>query len=208
MNRATAASRTLTPFELLYEQLRALPANLKGEILNGKLYIDGQLHAMSRPSFSHGVAQAGALIAVQPWADKTPSEGRPGGWLFHLEPELHFPSPHFETDVLVPDVAGWRRERLPKFPRGASLSLAPDWVCEVLSPSTASYDKGQKRSIYHRAGVQWLWLVDPLKRTLEAQRRAGDLFVRIGRWQGDVRVQAEPFSELGIDLTRWWEDAE
>ena len=204
---AAPVSRMMTAFEVLYEQLRALPPNLRGEIINGKLYIDGQPHGMSRPSLAHGVAQTSALVALQPYADKIPAPDRPGGWLFHLEPELHFPSP-FEMDVVIPDIAGWQRERLPKFPRATSLTLAPDWICEVLSPSTARQDRGAKRTIYHRAGVRWLWLVDPARKTLEAQRHSGDLWVAIGKWQGDVRVRVEPFGGIELDLARWWEDVE
>lgn len=191
-----------TPLDHLYAQIEALPPNLRGEI------IDGQLYAMSRPTAAHGAVCLEAMMALRPYQAPAPEGGGVGGWLFQIEPELHLASETFGIDIVVPDIAGWRRERLPKFPRTGYVPIAPDWVCEVLSPSTASQDKGPKRRIYHKSGVSHLWLLDPTKRTLEAQRRAGDFWVRVGVWRGDVSAHVEPFDGIEIDLARCWADLE
>lgn len=118
------------------------------------------------------------------------------------EPELHF-----GADVLVPDLAAWRRERLPAIPNATFITLAPDWICEVVSPSTGRLDRSRKMGVYAREGVAWLWLVDPLAHTLEIYRRD-----TAGRWMvaatfgGWDTVRAEPFETLPFDLSRWWLD--
>jgi Uma2 family endonuclease len=119
------------------------------------------------------------------------------------EPELHFANRR-KKDVLVPDVAGWRRERLPAL--DSYRTTAPDWICEVLSKSTRSIDRMKKMPIYARAGVQYAWLVHPGFRTLEV------FVLRDGQWtgtavhRGDVVVRAEPFDAIELDLAQWWRD--
>jgi Uma2 family endonuclease len=126
-------------------------------------------------------------------------KGGPGGWILPYEPELHL-----QGDVLVPDFAGWRRERMPEVPNTAAFELAPDWVCEVLSPSTAATDRTQKMPIYVREGVKHLWLVDLIARTLEACRLEGGRWVVIGAWRDDAGVRVEPFDAIELELGRLW----
>lgn len=120
-----------------YADLEALPPNQVGEILEGVLY------GFPRPATPprQGLEQLGAEL------DGPFDRGRsgPGGWLILDEPELHL-----REDVLVPYLAAWRRERMPEMPAAAFISIAPDWVCEVLSPSTAGIDRTEKLPIYAR----------------------------------------------------------
>jgi Uma2 family endonuclease len=127
--------------------------------------------------------------------------GGPGGWQILFEPELHL-----SQDVAVPDVAGWRRSRMPRLPETAYFSLAPDWVCEVLSPSTTVLDRTKKLHIYAREGVGHCWLVDPIARTLEALR------LESGRWTistvhaGNEVVRIEPFDAVALELPLLWDE--
>jgi Uma2 family endonuclease len=116
-----------------------------------------------------------------------------------LEPELHL-----GEDVLVPDLAGWRQERMPDPPAGAFIELAPDWVCEILSPSTARIDRVRKLPIYARSEVRHAWLVDPAARTLEVLRLEHSRWVLLGAHAEDSRVRIEPFDAIEIDLARLW----
>jgi Uma2 family endonuclease len=127
----------------------------------------------------------------------------PGGWWSLFEPEVHF-----DADVLVPDFAGWRRERMPKAPAEAFIELSPDWVCEILSPSTARFDRVKKLPVYARAGVGHAWLIDPAARTLEALRLNGGRWVLLGAHGGDDVVRAEPFQAIEIPLERLWGGSE
>ena len=127
--------------------------------------------------------------------------GAPGGWWILLEPELHF-----GEDVLVPDLAGWRRERMPAFPNVAAFELAPDWVCEVVSPSTARIDRGRKLGVYARENVPYLWFVDPLARTLEVFRLDAGRWVVVEVHEGARVLRAEPFDAVELDTARWWPD--
>ena len=140
----------------LYAELEALPENLTGEIINGQLY------AQPRPTNLH--ALAGSNLGGELYSPYHRGRGGPGGWWILDEPEVHFIR---DTEVLVPDLAGWRRSRLPAIPPTAFFTLAPDWVCEVLSPSTASFDRVKKMRVFAAEGVGHAWLVDPGVRTLE-----------------------------------------
>ena len=123
----------------------------------------------------------------------------PGGWWVLLEPELHL-----GDDVVVPDWAGWKRERLPVLPDTAAFTNAPDWVCEVISPSTGRIDRSRKMWIYARAGVSHLWLVDPLLETLETYHLETGRWVVLGTYAGHDTVRAEPFDAVEIALAHWW----
>jgi Uma2 family endonuclease len=125
--------------------------------------IDGELFTSPRPAPRHAQAQTRLSAALNSPFDL--GRGGPGGWRILSEPELHF-----GPDVLVPDIAGWRRERMPRLPETAYFALAPDWVCEVLSPSTARLDRAKKLPVYVREQVARCWLVDPIARTLEILR--------------------------------------
>ena len=123
----------------------------------------------------------------------------PGGWVILDEPELHL-----GADVLVPDLAGWRRERMPEVPDTSGFELAPDWLCEVLSPSTAATDRVEKMPIYARESVRHLWLVDPIARTLEAYELASGRWTLAGTWRDDARARVAPFAEVEIELAALW----
>jgi Uma2 family endonuclease len=174
-----------------YADLYDVPDHFVAEML------DGDLYASPRPAVPH--ARAASVLGAKLLGPFDIGENGPGGWLFLDEPELHF-----NNDVLVPDLAGWRRERMPEAPDDAYITLAPDWVCEVLSPSTETLDRGKKLRVYAREGVAHAWLVDPLRQTLEV------LVLESGRWsllashEGRVSVRALPFDAIELELGALW----
>ena len=176
-----------------YEDLEALSDIVVAEIL------DGELHASPRPAPRHAVSGSsiGALIGG-PFHH---GRGGPGGWWILGEPELHA-----GRDVLVPDVAGWRRSRMPRMPETAYFPLSPDWICEVLSPSTATIDRAKKLRIYAREQVAHAWLIDPIARTLEVMRLEHGRWTILGTHAGTEVVRAEPFTEVALDLASLWAD--
>lgn len=176
---------------------QAAPEEMVAEIL------DGELHLSPRPARPHAnVASNLGGILTAPFKF---GRGGPGGWVIIDEPELHLgPRP----DKLVPDLAGWRRERLPRAVGGdeapAHYGLAPDWACEILSERTRSRDKGQKMRIYAREGVRHLWHVDPLTRTLEIFRLTEGQWHLVHSFTGEARVRAEPFEAIELELALVW----
>jgi Uma2 family endonuclease len=177
----------------LYEYLEALPDGVTGEIL------DGQLYAHPRPGAPHGLAATSlADELVSPFQK---GRGGPGGWWIIAEPEVHF---IHNTEVDVPDLAGWRRERMPLLPEGHRFTVVPDWVCEILSSSTASTDREVKMPVYARFGVAYAWLLDPRARTLEAYALDAGSWREIGRFAGSERVSVAPFEAVMIDLDDLW----
>ncbi len=138
----------------LYETLAGLPEGLTGEIL------DGQIHTQPRPTGRH--AHAESVLGRRLGPPYRFGEGGPGGWWILIEPEVHFVR---DTEVVVPDLAGWRRERLPIIPEDQRFLVAPDWACEILSPGSRSKDREIKTPLYARHGVRHVWLVDPRERT-------------------------------------------
>jgi Uma2 family endonuclease len=176
-----------------YDDLVALPDNMVAEI------VGGELHASPRPAPRHAMAEGaiGALIAPPFHFGR----GGPGGWWILPEPELHL-----GADVLVPDYAGWRRTRMPSVPVTAYFPLAPDWVCEIISPSTAALDRARKVALYAREQVGHAWLIDPIARTLEVLRLETGRWVIVSTHAGDVTVRAEPFAEIEIALADLWVD--
>ncbi len=177
----------------LYESLEALPEGVTGEILNG------QLHTQPRPSFPHGFA--GSALGAELFSAFYKGNRGPGGWWIIGEPEIHFVQ---DVEVTVPDVAGWRREHMPTPPTGHRIEVVPDWVCEILSPSTRSKDREIKMPLYGHYGVQYAWLVDPAECTLEAYRHDAGVWLEIGRFAGTDRVVAPPFESMPIDLEGLW----
>lgn len=133
-------------------------------------------------------------------AFKKRAEG-PGGWIILFEPELHL-----AEDVLVPDLAGWRRERLPTVPAEPFATVSPDWVCEILSPSTAKIDRAEKLPAYARHSVSHVWLLDPLQRTLEAFRLGDAHYVLLGVHADEQTVNVPPFERLDLKLAAIWAD--
>ena len=173
-----------------YDDLVRVPEHYVAEMF------DGELYASPRPAYPH--ARAAGLLHAK-LGEAFDFGGGPGGWLIYIEPELHF-----AADVLVPDLAGWRRERLPCLPTGAYLTLAPDWVCEVLSPSTEFIDRKKKLKIYAREGVAHAWLVDPLQQSLEVLALESGSLRHAGRYQRDARVRAQPFDAFELELRALW----
>jgi Uma2 family endonuclease len=170
---------------------RDAPAHVVAEIL------DGELSLMPRPHPRHAVAAKRIGSSLRGFDD--PEGNDPGGWVILIEPELRLgPRP----DVVNPDLAGWRRERLPEEPERAFIDVAPDWVCEILSDRTEATDRGEKRRIYRREGVGHLWLCDPRIRTLEVYRLENGRWVELDTHEGDARVRAEPFDAVDLDLGR------
>ena len=176
------------------EGYRNAPAHLVAEIIYGELSL------LPRPRLGHATAAEGLSEELGPPFRR--GRGGPGGWVILPEPELHLgPLP----DVLVPDRAGWRRERLPDgFIDGAFAILAPDWCCEVLSPSTEKLDRGRKLAIYHREGVGHVWLVSPVMQTVEVLRRQDIGWGLVATFEGDAVVRAEPFDAVPLDLAGLW----
>ena len=171
-----------------YEDLLKVPANLVAEILGGVL------HTHPRPAPRHVVA-ANALGGEITWPFQR-GRGGPGGWIFATEPELHL-GPH----VIVPDLAGWRREHLPSLPKTAYIETPPDWVCESLSPSTARFDRTIKRRIYADAGVPYLWLLDPDAQTLEVFALAAGQWLLVSSLGIGDDVSAPPFDAISFPLS-------
>ncbi len=128
-------------------------------------------------------------------------KGGPGGWRILVEPEAHFVR---DTEVCVPDLAGWRRERLPQLPRDQRFEVVPDWVCEILSPSTESKDRRIKMPVYARYGVRFAWLVEPLKQTLEAFALEEGHWRSLGAWREDETVSVPPFKAVQLALHDLW----
>ena len=189
----------MKPRRATYADLEAVPASQVAELIRGTLYV------MPRPALRHARASTRLTIEIGGPFDR--GRGGPGGWHILDEPELHFPDPTApgEEDALVPDLAGWRRERVPVMPDGAYCTIAPDWICEVLSPSTEDVDRDEKMPIYAREGVRHAWLLDPVKRLLEVYVLAAR-----GRWSEptihrDVDVvRAVPFDAIELELSALW----
>lgn len=179
------------PTPATYEDLCALPVHVVGEI------VAGELHESPRPAPRHALAttELGGELNGQFGGRR----GGPGGWLILIEPELHL-----GEHILVPDIAGWRRERMPRLPDTAWFDVAPDWVCEIVSPSTAGFDRVVKLPRYAEHGVAHAWLVDPVEQTLEVFRLVDGHWAMVGGYLGKERVCAEPFEAFELDLALLW----
>ena len=174
-----------------YQDVLDAPAHRVAEI------VDGTLHTHPRPAMPHARASSGLQVKIGGPFDYD-SDG-PGGWWITHEPELHL-----GDDILVPDLAGWRRERMLEYPETAYVTLAPDWVCEALSASTRKYDLCGKRPIYAREGVAHLWLVDPVDRVLEAFELRDGQWVLIATAADDDPVSIRPFDAITFNLGALW----
>ena len=176
-----------------YDDLLALPDNVVGEI------VGGELHVSPRPAPRHAVASSALGGHLGPPFHR--GHGGPGGWWILDEPELHL-----RADVVVPDLAGWRRNRMPVIPDTAYFETAPDWICEVVSPGTARLDRHGKLDVYARAGVAHAWLVDPLARTLEVLQLEHGRWVILAVLAGDDDACVPPFTDITIPLASLWAD--
>ena len=196
MRRAILAGVSSAKRRATYEDLRKVPDHMVAEL------IDGELIASPRPAAPHALAASMiGFTLIGPFGGPAGTAGAPGGWWILDEPELHF-----GEDVLVPDLAGWKRERMPAVPDVAAFELSPDWACEVVSPSTGALDRGRKMQVYAREHVGHLWLVDPIHRTLEVFRLEDGRWVVVDTHAGAGPVHAEPFAAVGIDMGRWWRE--
>jgi Uma2 family endonuclease len=178
-----------------YEDLCALPENMMGEIINGELI------ATPRPSRKH--IYATSVLGVRLGPSYHFGEGGPGGWIILIDPELSL-----GEHILVPDLAGWKKERVAGLGMVEEnwIPVAPDWVCEVLSPGTARMDKTRKMPIYARHAVPFLWFIDPVVRTLDVFGLESGRWTVLGSYAEDDRFRAEPFQEVELHLLDlWWE---
>ncbi len=177
-----------------YADVLAAPPHKVAELIHGALI----LHP--RPAPRHATAYSALTSKIG--GPFNYDEGGPGGWIILAEPELHL-----GPDILVPDIAGWRRERLPVLPDTAYFETVPDWVCEVLSPSTRAHDLIDKRALYFDHGVGHLWLVDPDARMLEGFRREDAGWTLIGTYEDVERVAMAPFDAAPFGLGALWPPA-
>lgn len=177
----------------LYERLLALPEHVTGEILNGELY------TLPRLSGRHGVAGRGLNFNLAGPFDF--GRGGPGGWWIIQEPEVHFIR---DLEVAVPDLAGWRRVRMPSVPEDHRFEVVPDWICEIVSPSTAKRDRAVKLPLYAKYGVGHAWLVDPAAQTLEAFELRENRWTLIAALKDDDRVAVPPFDAVEFGLADLW----
>ena len=192
-NRSTAARRggSARARRATYQDVLDAPAYRVAEI------VDGTLYTQPRPAPRHAVASSRLGIDLGGPFDR--GRGGPGGWWILDEPELHL-----GEDILVPDLAGWRRERMEELPDTAYFTLSPDWACEVLSASTRRLDLHEKRPVYAREGVEHLWLVDPADRTLEAFELREGQWVLIASAKDDDPISIRPFDAITFNLGDLW----
>lgn len=177
-----------------YQDVLDAPPNRVAEVLFGVL------HTFPRPAVRH--ARAGSRLGSRLGGPFDEGRDGPGGWVILDEPELHLGG---EPDIAVPDLAGWRRERMPRIPRDAAfLALPPDWVCEVLSPSTQAIDRSDKMDLYRREGVRHVWHVEPIGETLEVFRLEEGRWIELAVWRGAQPVRAEPFDAIELALGALW----
>jgi len=161
--------------------------------------VDGSLYRSARPSVPCAMAAFALSAAIG--AACAPRRAQAGGWWVLFEPELQL-----GDDVLVPDLAGWRRERLSAREGTVAVDVAPDWVCEILAPGTEAFDREHKLPAYARHGVSHAWLVDPARRSLQVLEREARRWVRVRGFEEDARVRAEPFAAVELDLLTLWAD--
>ncbi|HYH10235.1 MAG TPA: Uma2 family endonuclease [Thermoanaerobaculia bacterium] len=174
-----------------YDDLLKVPDHLVAEIVEGELY------ASPRPSVRH--AHAATVLSRRIGSAFEDGDGGPGGWWLLFEPELHL-----GPDVIVPDLAAWRRERVPELPDVAAITTAPDWICEVISPATGELDRRRKMPAYARHRVEYAWIIDPRIRIVEASRLESGRWSQLGVYGGDESARIEPFDAIEIDLSRLW----
>lgn len=176
-----------------YDDVLAAPPNMVAELLAG------ELHLQPRPAMPHAAAASALGEELGPPFKR--GKGGPGGWIIVHEPEVHL-----GEDVLVPDLGGWRRTTLAALPDAAYIETRPDWVCEVLSPSTEKTDRAIKLPIYAASGVGHAWLVNPKLRTLEVLRLHESRWVVVATHRDDEVVRAEPFDAIELALAVLWAD--
>ena len=176
----------------VYTRFLAVPPDKVAEIIHGGLVTH------PRPAVRH--AAAASALGAEIYGPFRRGKGGPGGWVILDEPELRL-----GPDILVPDLAGWRRERMPTMPDTAAIHLAPDWICEVLSPATEAIDRADKLPIYAANNVTHTWLVDPTTKTLEVFKLITQHWTLLATYRDDAKVRAEPFDAIELELNVMWE---
>ena len=191
MNKSQIAKTETEAPHATYQDVLDAPPHMIAQVVAGTLYTH------PRPASPHALASSRLGNCIGPPFDN--GRDGPGGWWIIDEPELHL-----GEDIVVPDLAGWRRERMPEYPIVAYFTLAPDWVCEVLSPSTRKLDLVGKRAVYAREGVSYIWFVDPDARSLEAFALRGTEWVLIDTLFEDASVSLPPFEAINFNLGNLW----
>jgi len=187
------SSRVTAP--ATYEDLLQVPENLIAEL------IDGEVYASPRPSGPH--TKVTSVLGTILGAAYMLGQGGPGGWWILDEPELHLPT----GDVLVPDLAGWRQNRMPEVPESHIFNITPDWVCEAISGSSERVDRVKKMPIYARSGIPYAWLIDVTAHFVEVKRLVKGVWNDIAVFAGDDKMRAEPFDAIEIPLSLLWRAA-
>jgi hypothetical protein len=190
-----------------YQDVLDAPERMVAEIVGGELYLT--------PRPANAATVTGSRL-IQKLAGFDAGDGGPGGWLILVEPELHFGTPEdvdparppdqCRPTIVVPDLAGWRRERLPVIPDLAYLTTAPDWVCEVLSPSTERHDRLVKMPFYASLGIGHAWLVHPRHRSIEVCAQCEGRWLAVAVHEHAKRARIPPFEALELDVAVLWED--
>jgi Uma2 family endonuclease len=178
-----------------YEDILAAPEHMVAELLAG------ELHLQPRRPAPHAAAATALAEELGPPFKR--GKGGPGGWIILYEPELHL-----ADDVLVPDLAGWRRTTMDHLTNVPHFDVRPDWICEVLSPSTEQIDRAVKLPIYARAGVGHAWVINPIVRTLEVLRLEQGRWVNVGTHRDAQEIRAEPFDAIVFPLGVLWADVQ
>lgn len=176
-----------------YQDVLDAPEHKVAEIIGGELRLS------PRPAGPHASVASGLTMDLGGPFDR--GRGGPGGWMIISEPELHL-----GDEIVVPDLAGWRRERMNAVPDDAYFTLPPDWVCEVLSKSTEKMDRIEKLPIYAAAGIRYAWLVSPRYRSIEAFRLQDGQWLLVGSYKDADRARIEPFDAIELDLATLWAD--
>jgi Uma2 family endonuclease len=172
-----------------WEELLATPDD-------GRIYevLAGNLEAQPRPRPSHGRTQA--LLAGELSGPFDRGRGGPGGWWLVIEPDVELDA----HNIVAPDIAGWRRERMPVFTDERPIAVRPDWICEVVSPSNRRRDRGPKADLYQRVGVPHYWILDSEERTLEAFENRSAAWVRLGAWSDGDSARIPPFDAISLEV--------
>jgi Uma2 family endonuclease len=185
------AQPSLPTFEELYRRIADLPEGVTGEILD-----PGVLRTMSRPGKGHRRAAQNCHVALSPFDENVGGSGR---WI-EQEAEVRF----LADRLLVPDLSGWRVERVPELPPDNPIPITPDWCCEVLSPSSARDDRTKKLPIYACAQVSWIWQVDPTARTIEIYQPSDSGLPMLVRSAREDDAEVLPPFDRPIALASWW----
>ncbi len=182
------AAKTL----LTYKDLLGLAEDVRAEILGGAMAMSPS--ALPRHSLAQRVL--GSVIGG-PFHDEHDAGG-PGGWWIFPEVDVQL-GVH---DIVRPDLAGWRRERLQDPWDARPIRVVPDWICEIISPSNGSHDRVTKRALYARYGVSFYWLVDPHQCVLEALQLCDGKWLELGAWDASDAAGIQPFDAVTLELRR------